>query len=109
MYEPAPSSRILWCFLPFIKAVLDRIDEQFEFPLPGFEERRRMIMMFFDEYIHQLTRKGKKIKVDTDIDDAFLELIAKKTEAFSGRQLAKVNGIMATVSNQKATSCSISC
>lgn len=49
-----------------------------------------MIRMFFDEYIHQPTKKGRKIAVDPEIDDAFLDLVAKKTESFSGRQLAKV-------------------
>lgn len=80
-----------WLLVFVLQAIVDRIDEQFEFPLPGTVERKRMIEMFFDEYIHQPTRKGRKITVDSDIDDSFLELVAKKTEGFSGRQLAKVS------------------
>jgi len=72
------------------RAVIDRIDEDFEFPHPGFEERRRMLTMFMDEHVHKPTRKGRLIEVDEAVDDAFLEDVAKRTEGFSGRQLAKL-------------------
>jgi ATPase family AAA domain-containing protein 3A/B len=72
------------------RAVIDRIDEDFEFPLPSYEERRRMLSMFMDEHVHKPTRKGKVIEVDPAIDDAFLEETARRTEGFSGRQLAKL-------------------
>eukprot|EP00922_Rhytidocystis_sp_ex-Travisia-forbesii_P064467 GHVS01095792.1.p1 GENE.GHVS01095792.1~~GHVS01095792.1.p1 ORF type:complete len:505 (-),score=93.93 GHVS01095792.1:218-1732(-) len=72
------------------KAVLDRLDEQFEFPLPSMPERSKMATMFFNEYIQRPTKKGKVICIDPLIDDAFLEFVAKKTEGFSGRQMAKL-------------------
>merc|ERR1719356_1985572 len=43
------------------RAVLDRVDESFEFPLPRLEERRRMLDMFMEEHVHKPTRKGKII------------------------------------------------
>eukprot|EP00921_Rhytidocystis_pertsovi_P015317 GHVQ01024395.1.p1 GENE.GHVQ01024395.1~~GHVQ01024395.1.p1 ORF type:complete len:578 (-),score=87.83 GHVQ01024395.1:2030-3763(-) len=80
------------------RAVLDRVDEQFEFPLPSAAERFKMLEMFFDEYIYRETSKGKKITVDVQIDKAFLQLVADKTENFSGRQIAKlVIGMQAAV------------
>lgn len=72
------------------RAVLDRIDEGFEFPLPSVKERSRMLHMFMDEYVHRPTRKGRLIEVDEAIDDAFIEDVAQRTEGFSGRQLAKL-------------------
>lgn len=73
------------------KAVLDRIDESFEFPLPSLKERQRMLSMFMEEHIHKPTKRGKVIQVDDVLkDDAWLEQVAKQTEGFSGRQLAKL-------------------
>ncbi|PHJ25103.1 aaa family protein [Cystoisospora suis] len=72
------------------RAVLDRVDEQFEFPLPGLQERKRMLKQFFEEYITRPTRTGRKIDVDERIDEAFIQEMAEKTDGFSGRQLAKL-------------------
>lgn len=73
------------------RAVLDRIDESFEFPLPSALERERMMKLFMDEHIHRPTQKGKKIEVDKALEDeSFLKDVAKKTEGFSGRQLVKL-------------------
>ncbi|PFH35815.1 ATPase, AAA family protein [Besnoitia besnoiti] len=72
------------------RAVLDRVDEQFEFPLPAVEERKRMLNQFLEEYIFRTTKTGRKIVVDEKIDDAFVQEMAEKTEGFSGRQLAKL-------------------
>merc|ERR1719190_343630 len=35
------------------RAVLDRVDESFEFPLPSILERRRMLEMFMEEHIRK--------------------------------------------------------
>jgi len=72
------------------KAVLDRVDEQFEFPMPLLLERRKMIAMFMNEYIYAPTKKGRKIVVDSEIDESYIDYLAKNTEGFSGRQLAKL-------------------
>lgn len=72
------------------RAVLDRIDESFEFPLPSLQERKRMLHMFMDEHIHRPTRRGKVIEVDPALDEKWLADVAERTEAFSGRQLAKL-------------------
>jgi len=72
------------------RAVLDRMDESFEFPLPSLGERRRMLSMFMDEHINRPTKRGHVIEVDEAINDAYLDDIAKRTEGFSGRQLAKL-------------------
>lgn len=72
------------------RAVLDRIDESFEFPLPSVEERRRMLTMFMDEHIHKPTKKGRTIEVDPELHQDFILDVAKRTEGFSGRQLAKL-------------------
>jgi len=72
------------------RAVLDRIDESFEFPLPELPERKRMLHRFMEEHIHRPTARGKVIEVDPSLDENFLESVAKRTEGFSGRQLAKL-------------------
>merc|ERR1719413_119521 len=58
------------------RAVLDRVDESFEFPLPSVLERRRMLEMFMDEHVHKPTRRGKIIEVDEAMDDSFLDDVA---------------------------------
>jgi len=72
------------------RAVLDRIDEAFEFPRPAYDQRVTMLKMFLDRYIN-IPKKGtgKGIEIDEGIGTDFLEDVAKRTEGFSGRQLAK--------------------
>jgi len=72
------------------RAVLDRVDESFEFPLPSLNERTKMLQMFMDEHIYKPTAKGKLITVDDGLNDAWLEEVATRTDGFSGRQLAKL-------------------
>jgi len=72
------------------RAVLDRIDEGFEFPLPSEKERLRMLEMFMEEHIHKPTKKGRIIEVADGMDTSFLQNVAERTEGFSGRQLAKL-------------------
>jgi len=72
------------------RAVLDRIDEGFEFPLPSLKERKRMMEMFMEQHVIKPTRKGRIIEVDDGIDAAFLQDVAERTEGFSGRQIAKL-------------------
>ncbi|KAL8434062.1 hypothetical protein Efla_001534 [Eimeria flavescens] len=78
------------------RAVLDRVDEQFEFPLPGAPERLRMLQQFMTRYLKGEGEAGKKatktpkIAIDEKIDEQFLKEMADKTEGFSGRQLAKL-------------------
>merc|ERR1719326_613399 len=62
------------------RAVLDRIDENFEFPNPGLDERRRMITMFMDEHVNKPTRKGRVIELDEAIDESFLDDVARRTD-----------------------------
>lgn len=71
-------------------AVLDRIDDTIEFELPGIEERKKLLELYFDVYITQKTPAAgvSKIVVSGWGDNTFDEL-ARETEGFSGRQLAK--------------------
>ena len=67
------------------RAVLDRMDEQFEFPLPGLEQRKQMLNMFMKEHITD------RMAVDPAVlDEAYISEVAAKTEGFSGRQMAKL-------------------
>jgi len=45
------------------RAVLDRMDESFEFPLPSFRERRQMLEMYIEEHIHKPTAAGKSLRL----------------------------------------------
>ncbi|CAJ1451903.1 unnamed protein product [Effrenium voratum] len=72
------------------RAVLDRIDEGFEFPRPAYPQRLQMLQMFADQYLHRKKGNRAMIEVDPELDDKFLEDVAKRTEGMSGRQLAKL-------------------
>ncbi|CAK0815742.1 unnamed protein product, partial [Prorocentrum cordatum] len=73
------------------RAVLDRMDEAFEFPIPMYDQRLAMLQMFVDRYLNQPFRRGKKIEVDANVNDPeYFAKIARETEGMSGRQLAKL-------------------
>ncbi|CAK9044170.1 ATPase family AAA domain-containing protein 3 [Durusdinium trenchii] len=75
------------------KAVLDRIDESFEFPLPSLKERQRMLSMFMEEHIHKPTKRGKVIQVDDVLkDDAWLEQDGFKEGQTNEIQLPTITG-----------------
>lgn len=82
-------------------AVADRIDEVLEFPLPGQEERFKLLKLYLDKYIaqagsrkpglvHRLFKgQQQKIEIKGLTDDILMEAAAK-TEGFSGREIAKL-------------------
>lgn len=83
-------------------AVADRIDEVLEFPLPGTEERVKLLKLYLDKYIvhvgskksgswfrNLFKRQQQKIEVKGLTDDIIKEA-AEKTEGFSGREIAKL-------------------
>ncbi|BBG98489.1 AAA-type ATPase family protein [Prunus dulcis] len=82
-------------------AVADRIDEVLEFPLPGEEERFKLLKLYLDKYIAQsetrkpgwfrnlFKRQPQKIEMKGLTDDMLKEAAAK-TDGFSGREIAKL-------------------
>ncbi|KAI4383025.1 hypothetical protein MLD38_008907 [Melastoma candidum] len=82
-------------------AVADRIDEVLEFPLPGEEERFKLLKLYLEKYIAQagsrkpglfknlLMKQQQKIEIKGLTDDVIREA-ASKTEGFSGREIAKL-------------------
>lgn len=81
-------------------AVTDRMDEVIEFPLPGEEERYKLLKLYLRRYILQedsgerswnslFTKPQQKITV-RDVSDEVLREAAKKTAGFSGREIAKL-------------------
>lgn len=80
-------------------AVTDRIDEVIEFPNPGEEERVKLIKLYLSKYLsdkdepqsrwEMYKKKPQKITVKDLSEDAIREA-AKKTEGFSGREIAKL-------------------
>lgn len=83
-------------------AVTDRIDEVIEFPLPGEEERFKLIKLYLAKYISDQDNantgsrwsslfKGKQqIITSVDVSDDVILEAARKTEGFSGREIAKL-------------------
>lgn len=80
-------------------AIADRIDEVLEFPLPGEEERVKLLKLYLDRYIAQAGSRKKdwkslfsgqqdKIEIKGITDDIIREA-ARKMEGFSGREIAK--------------------
>merc|ERR1719361_109443 len=64
-------------------AVLDRIDEAVEFPLPGEAERKRILQLYFKQYIKQEildSGKAKVIKTTFNEDDPIFDRLTAQTE-----------------------------
>eukprot|EP00933_Yihiella_yeosuensis_P030769 TRINITY_DN24349_c0_g1_i2.p1 TRINITY_DN24349_c0_g1~~TRINITY_DN24349_c0_g1_i2.p1 ORF type:complete len:572 (-),score=125.10 TRINITY_DN24349_c0_g1_i2:169-1884(-) len=73
------------------RAVLDRMDESFEFPKPAYDQRVAMLNLFVERYLHAAGKNNRAvIQVDPEINEKFLAEVAKRTEGLSGRQLAKL-------------------
>jgi len=95
-------------------AVIDRMDEAMEFALPGSQERKRIIDIYFDKYVVKAGTEGggagagasqsfmerignalRRRKSAADrievrgVEDSHLWAAAEATEGFSGRELAK--------------------
>ncbi|KAE9620227.1 hypothetical protein Lal_00019378 [Lupinus albus] len=82
-------------------AVADRIDEVLEFPLPGEEERFKLLKLYLDKYIAQagsrksgffqnlFKAKPQQIEINGLTDETIKEAAAK-TDGFSGREIAKL-------------------
>lgn len=92
-------------------AVLDRMDEAIEFPLPGADEREQLLKLYFEKYVERsaedaagadaksmvsrflATLRGRRADADAirvdGVDDADLRKAAEQTLGFSGRELAK--------------------
>lgn len=102
LYRTGESSRKFMIVLAsnqpdqFDWAINNRIDEMVEFKIPTLDERERLVQRYFEEYI--LNAAGgrwwmlnrKRIKVANFDFVAKTEDIARRTEGFSGRELAKL-------------------
>ncbi|KAL6498110.1 hypothetical protein OROGR_028507 [Orobanche gracilis] len=82
-------------------AITDRIDEVIEFPLPQEEERYKLLKLYLTKYLcgegnggskygnFFLKKKSQKITIK-DLSDEVIREAAKRTEGFSGREIAKL-------------------
>ncbi|KAK4710208.1 hypothetical protein R3W88_004721 [Solanum pinnatisectum] len=91
-------------------AVTDRIDEVIEFPLPQEDERFQLLKLYLNKYLagegdsdsnskwgHLFKKSPQRITIK-DLSDDEIREAAKKTEGFSGREIAKlVASVQATV------------
>ncbi|CAD5185955.1 unnamed protein product [Musa acuminata subsp. malaccensis] len=81
-------------------AVTDRMDEVIEFPLPGEEERYKLLKLYLGQYILQegdgqlwwnsLFKKQQQKILVKDMTEDVLREGARKTAGFSGREIAKL-------------------
>merc|ERR1711937_171148 len=74
-------------------AVLNRIDDALEFPNPEEKERKDLIELYLKRYvIENKSVQGQPIKVNITPEQLskMYEDVAKKTEGFSGRDIAKM-------------------
>lgn len=77
------------------EAMVDRIDEALEFPLPGAKEREAIIRQQMEGQTEGVRRAGifarppTRVGVDADVDKA-IAAAAQSTKGFSGRQLEKL-------------------
>lgn len=80
-------------------AITDRIDEVIEFPIPGEEERFKLLKLYLNKYLCDegessksgifVKKKPQKIEI-RDFSDDLIREAARKTEGFSGREIAKL-------------------
>ncbi|KAH7715652.1 ATPase [Aphelenchoides avenae] len=74
-------------------AVNDRLDELVQFDLPGQQERERILLQYFKEYIADPATSGKKwqrLKL-ADFDwIKKVQAVSRQTEGMSGRELSKL-------------------
>ncbi|KAM3709550.1 hypothetical protein ACJW31_02G180400 [Castanea mollissima] len=81
-------------------AVTDRIDEVIEFPIPGEEERFKLLKLYLHKYLSDegdstakwgvlFKKKTQKIAIK-DVSDDVIREAARQTEGFSGREIAKL-------------------
>ncbi|KAK2657186.1 hypothetical protein Ddye_010238 [Dipteronia dyeriana] len=81
-------------------AITDRIDEVIEFPLPREEERFKLLKLYLNKYLSDegenmskmgfiFKKKPQKITIQ-DLSEDVIREAAKKTEGFSGREIAKL-------------------
>ncbi|KAF1586614.1 UNVERIFIED_CONTAM: ATPase family AAA domain-containing protein 3, partial [Eudyptes robustus] len=74
-------------------AVNDRLDELVEFDLPGREERERILLQYFNEFISKPATEGsrkQRLKIGKFDWIKKMEEISKVTEGMSGRELSKL-------------------
>ncbi|XP_023946375.1 ATPase family AAA domain-containing protein 3A homolog [Bicyclus anynana] len=75
----------------FDSAINDRLDKMIEFGLPGFEERERLIRLYFDKFVLQPASEGKRrLNVDQFDYGALCTKLAERTAGMSGRALSKL-------------------
>lgn len=81
-------------------AITDRIDEMIEFPLPREEERLKLLKLYLNKYLSDeddsaskwgflFKKRQQKITIK-DLSEDVIREAAKKTEGFSGREIAKL-------------------
>ena len=74
-------------------AINDRLDEMVEFPLPGDDERERLVRLYFEKYVLQPAAegaRGRRISVEEMDYGKLCSEIAKMTTGMSGREIAKL-------------------
>ena len=72
-------------------AVVDRIDEMVEFPLPGLEQREQLVKLYFGLLLEGKEAAGGGNPITTkDIGDAEFKKVAELTEGYSGRAISKL-------------------
>ncbi|XP_071545563.1 ATPase family AAA domain-containing protein 3 [Panulirus ornatus] len=72
-------------------AVVDRVHEPVEFPLPTEVERERLVRLYFEKYILLPASEGKRRLKVADFDySAACTTVAKITEGMSGREITNL-------------------
>jgi ATPase family AAA domain-containing protein 3A/B len=72
------------------RAVIDRIDEMVEFPLPTRHERFQLVELYFNMLLRKRQKLGGSAISVRDVNDEHFSEIAARTEGYSGRGLSKL-------------------
>lgn len=82
-------------------ALTDRVDEAMIFDVPDLPARQKLVRQYFEKYLvlagqqaragpFGVTQRQSARIIIEDVDDAYLDDIARRTEGFSGRAISKL-------------------
>ena len=74
----------------FDGAIMDRIDEMIEFGLPSQDERKKMLVMYIDQYLLNPKDGASRTVTFEGIGEEEINWAVEETDHFSGRAISKL-------------------
>ncbi len=70
-------------------AVLSRVNKKIEVPLPGRDERLKLLTVYVNKYLKQVSQRGdvRSITIAPEVTDQYFNEVAISIDGFSGRSI----------------------